>query len=413
MRGRGNIARRMTSSSPSAPRRLRVRTRSYARVTFGLGLIGLATAGMVASLPHLLGHPQMFFAVVASVLVGAAGVFVALAAVVSPQWRAHEALVDAQDGYVTFDGAAMRERVSGARIEPEAVDARWRVTLFAGGRHPEAHVYFASQEDAAAFVATVTPTVINELLSFRVPVLGDGVGWITTVVLWAGLLGALVVVLFTPVAGPFAILGALPGLLLMMVPRRIDVGTDGIALRWMGHTTLIPYASIENVRVERGTLVLRVRGRRIPLRVGATAHGDASAAGSLDTLMARIVRHQETGSANRVSLNAELDMDLSDREAWIARLRALARPGYRQLALSPMALWEVLHDPASTEAARISAAMLLRDRLDADGVRRLRVFTEAAVSPTLRDAFEQIANDPEPLAEEDDPRDAARSAQRP
>ena len=291
-------------------------------------------------------------------------------------------------------------RIAGARVEEDLKRGGWAVSIFTGGRAPALIVHVPSEEDAKQLVAAVTPRVTDAVLSFRFPVARTRAGTIAMIFLFgsAGVVALLVMV--AKVATPLALLALAPAFALSLVPVQVKVGADGLVLRWIGPGTFIPFAMIEDARVERRALVLSLRGGQKGALLGV-GREDVAGARALDALAARMQQHRASGVSSSVLLRERLAAcSRADADAWIAELRAIAAGSYREIALSAGALWEVLDHASSEENARIAAAALLRGGLDDSGVARLRAIASGAASESLRDGLAWVA-EADPLQSRD------------
>jgi hypothetical protein len=180
--------------------------------------------------------------------------------------------------------------------------------------------------------------------------------------------------------------------MLMSLAGRIEVGADGLLLRWLGLKRFIPYERIEHVEASGSFVRITTKEGR-----GATVYPLADAIG-LDALIARIEAARRTRMlpTPRAELEARLDRGERTVEEWRRHLASLEdHDGYREAALPRDELWRIVEDPSAPEAARLGAALVLR-RIDgaSPASPMLRVAADAVASPKLRVALETAA-DPE------------------
>ncbi len=202
-----------------------------------------------------------------------------------------------------------------------------------------------------------------------------------------------------------------------MMSGKVDVGADGILLRWLTRRTFIPIADIESVRMHqqpsfRGmTAVLEIVRKNGPSKVivvGSINRGrryDEANAGVLrraDALAERIreaIADRDAAAADPVRLPAR---GARTADVWLADLRKVgSRDDYRADAAPDVhALFRVVEDPAKDAATRAAAAAVLGPTLDDEGRKRLRVAASASAAPKLRVALEAAAGkDDEALKE--------------
>lgn len=181
--------------------------------------------------------------------------------------------------------------------------------------------------------------------------------------------------------------------LLAAIPRRVEVGAEGVRIAWLGPARLVRY---EDVR------------RAEPCGcddVALTFHGGETlrlARGVFDTtsprdVLERIWQTLTLGAEGRVRSNERCALGRRGRtlERWCEDLRALALPGmqYRQGLLPADRLLAIATNPAVDVELRCAAAVALsfagglddatRDELDA-----IATYT---VDRTLREVFARVA----------------------
>lgn len=209
--------------------------------------------------------------------------------------------------------------------------------------------------------------------------------------LWLHLgLGVSVLLMLGLVIGP-AVLAS--------TPRVVEVGTDGLLIRWLGARRFIPWDAIRSVETAHGDVICTLTDEhRISLRLASTRtdHGESELA--REALLARIARARKARGAasgarelaSRVRRGARPVVD------WRKELTKLREGGgYRDPATKDEDLWRVVEDPSAPEDARAAAALLLRS--GGEAAPRLRVAAQAVASPRLRVALEAAAD---PFADE-------------
>ena len=197
----------------------------------------------------------------------------------------------------------------------------------------------------------------------------------------------------------------------LLVPARIDVGADGVLVRWLGTTRFLPLTKIRTVERsfagfgfgddrQVGARIRTVDGEDVWLPVGK-ARWASERAGAL---VERIHEAMETHARGSVDASAAL---LGRRErdvrAWIQELRAIgagANADLRTAPVSPEHLWRIVESHGAPPADRAAAAVALGASLDDGGKQRLRVAVDAIADERLRVAIgAAVGEDEESLAE--------------
>lgn len=186
----------------------------------------------------------------------------------------------------------------------------------------------------------------------------------------------------------FVALLALPLALALVIlasrrSQKIIVGADGVLVTSLGRRVFIRYAEVESFTTHE-------RGVRLVLRKGAR----------FEIFAARSERAAIAERLRAAIEHVHVDVGLLAREGrrvgdWIGALRALTKraEGFRDVPLDADRLWSVLEDPQASASAKVGAAVALSRSLDDAGRVRLRVVSEATVSPKLRVALEAAAQD--------------------
>ncbi len=177
-----------------------------------------------------------------------------------------------------------------------------------------------------------------------------------------------------------------------MWPSIVEVGADGVLVRWAWRTRFIPAASIEQVSEHAASVDLTLAsGRTFNVRVGT---GDERTA--VATMAERIreaVAARARGTAG--SAAAVLARGSRDVRAWIQTLRAVgvgANATLRVAPVDPEELLRLAENPRATAADRAAAAVAFAASGRTDAARRLRVAGEAVAAPALRVALQSAAD---------------------
>lgn len=195
--------------------------------------------------------------------------------------------------------------------------------------------------------------------------------------------------------GICAILG-LYALLLVptLLPQRVDVGHDGVFLRWLGNKQFIPFSSIGQITKTKVGVELFLRtGRHHEIQL---TQKDGAAEAQLAALVARI----EAGMAaqqgrTRAEEEALLTRGGRDLETWLREMRALGTGagGYRVMAIARERLWDIIENPSADPSAREGAALALSSTLDDEDRARLVALAQRTASPRLRVALDGVSRE--------------------
>ncbi len=232
---------------------------------------------------------------------------------------------------------------------------------------------------------------------------GGKMRWVTAAVA-AGLvlLARLALGIFSVKAGFFLVpLFVLAGLFLMLAPTKVEVGVDGILVRWLGRTRFVPIGDILYVDTTiRGMGRNRVLTVLVSLRSGEILDLPVTQRGWDDgraSIVAERIReamaasHAEPGAVEDA---ARLSRGSRPFAEWVADLRAIgsgANATHRVAPVPPERLWRVVEDPGSAASARAAAAVALAPALDDEGRLRLKRAAQAVAGPRLRVALESTA----------------------
>lgn len=181
----------------------------------------------------------------------------------------------------------------------------------------------------------------------------------------------------------------------------VEVGEEGLAIRWLGRRRRIGYADVVSARLYEEAPALsgrREQGIAILLRSGELVRlpaGSGSDAEGLPALLERIEdaigRSRRGEAAPEEAMVARRGRPLPE---WLKALRALgsgARADHRTAPLPSDVLWRLVEDAGAAPEARAGAAVALSGSLDDAGRTRLRVAAEKTDLPRLRVAIEAAA----------------------
>lgn len=202
---------------------------------------------------------------------------------------------------------------------------------------------------------------------------------------------------------PLAQLLFIAGIVLGVMPSRIEVGVDGILVRWYWRKTFLPMSEIDSFFVEDDRIIhIRLRsGKTETLHTSMRRKnhfGTERARQHRDAVHARMreafATFHERGPVAEVS--ALVGRGGRAGSDWLDALRKLrqgADGGYRTAVVREEDLFRVVEDPSAPADARAGAAHVLRSSIDQAGKARIRVVAEATASPKLRVALDAVAGD--------------------
>lgn len=187
---------------------------------------------------------------------------------------------------------------------------------------------------------------------------------------------------------------SLLAVLLAAIPRRVEVGAEGLRIAWLGPPKLVRYEDVRRAEpcgVDDVTITFR-GGETLRL-----ARGVFDTTSPRDVLE-RIWQTVTLGVEGRVRANERCALARRERnaEVWLDDLRALARPGlhYRQGILSPDRLLAIATNPAVEIELRCAAvvAFAIAGGLDDATRDELRAISALTVDGVLRDVFVRVAD---------------------
>ena len=187
---------------------------------------------------------------------------------------------------------------------------------------------------------------------------------------------------------------AVVAVLLAAVPRRVEVGAEGLRIAWLGPPRLVRYDDVRRAEP------CGVDDVAITFRGGETLR---LARGVFDTtsprdVLERIWQTVTLGVEGRIRANERCALARGDRSAedWLADLRSLARRGlhYRQGILPADRLLSIATNPAVEVELRCAAVVAFATAGGLDDATReeLRAIAELTVDRVLSEVFTRVAN---------------------
>lgn len=195
-------------------------------------------------------------------------------------------------------------------------------------------------------------------------------------------------------------LALVPILVLALTPARIEVGVDGLLVRWLWRKRFVPMSAIRSVESEddRAVKITLTSGEVVTVYTSLPRRGSGGpSAAHHASILARIEEawrvYAERGTA--VDASALVARGGRDPAAWTLALARLSVDGgnYREGVVRAEDLLRVVEDPRAPADARAGAALVLHKSGDADARARVRASAEAVASPRLRVALDAAGGD--------------------
>jgi len=273
-------------------------------------------------------------------------------------------------------------------------------------------VVMAGEDQAHQLLDALGWSARRRVAVFRGLSLVHGLRWNALQVLGAvgyfvGVLGLAIVLALRLQAPSLILLAVIVAVAPMMVPASVQVGVDGVLLRWLGTRRFIRHDDIQALQISRrGFGDSKFYQVQIALRNGQSyliplpstkqwGSDEQSRSRNARSLVARIEEAQR--AARLVSAGASATaLQRHGRTAhdWLLNLRAaLKTDEYRAAALLPARLWQIIEDAAGEAADRAAAAAALGGTLASADRERLRRVAATTAAPKLRVAFDAILED--------------------
>lgn len=188
----------------------------------------------------------------------------------------------------------------------------------------------------------------------------------------------------------------------LLFPTRIDVGADGILMKWLWQRRFIPYSDLEAVRSYQRKLgrsrvsgvALWLRGgEEVVIPVSQRGWGEERSAIVEERIREAMAAYREGGAEADAMLLRRADRPVRE---WITTLRAIGAGANADLRVAPVAperLFRIVEDPSAKPSARAAAAVALSAAGSEDVRARLKAAAEATAAPRLRIALDAAARD--------------------
>ncbi len=200
-------------------------------------------------------------------------------------------------------------------------------------------------------------------------------------------------------AWSMALIVAMYGLvaLPLVLPQQVEIGRDGVLLRWLSKRRFIPFTAITEVHeTPLGFAMTLEDGHALEVRL---TQRDKAASAQTKSILKRIEARREAlaelspGEEQSLLARGERELD-----AWLRDVRSLGEPsahGYRAIAIPRERLWAVLENPGADPSAREGAAVALHASIDDAERERVTAVGRATASPRLRVALDAVAKAPD------------------
>jgi hypothetical protein len=218
-----------------------------------------------------------------------------------------------------------------------------------------------------------------------------------------GLTFVVAVLLVTIVGNPWPLVG-LPAAIVAMnvlwlLPTRLEIGKDGLLVRWAWTQRFVPIGRIRRVAEVTADgfkwveVVLDdsqgLRAEKLRLNVGQQAweRGEAT------MIVERIRELLAAPERGRIDVAAaQLRRQGRDVKEWIAALRSIGAgaSSFRTAPLAAEQLLRVVEDAGAAPQARAAAAVAVGGELDDEGRSRLEAAVRGVAAPKLRVALESV-----------------------
>ncbi|MBW2526445.1 MAG: hypothetical protein JRI23_19855 [Deltaproteobacteria bacterium] len=388
---------------------------SVARIERNPWVMALAATPFLLCLLAIVGalvlHPSVLVGVLHGLGLGIATSWSAWARNPWPRFRVQELRV--REGWLQLGD----ERIERAHIESGIIipgTGYHTVQLRRRGLRPPVELRVADEDEGRAILEKLGLAATQTVASFRGMSRVHQSVWLTlatvmgTMVLASAATAGLAALLGPGAATPSMLLWLLVLITLVVAPSRIEVGADGVLVRWLGRTRFIGHADIEEVQMKviglgknrRATVEIALAsGEKVVLPTGS-AHFDQGRCRGI----VRRIRAAHDSFQRGESVHAEALLRRGERTHvdWVKALRSAdAHASLRSAPVPRDRLWRIVEDVAVAPLDRAVAAVSLGRRLEADERARLEQTAVATAAPRLRIALDAVArgSDDEALGE--------------
>jgi hypothetical protein len=293
------------------------------------------------------------------------------------------------DGALTVPRSAVRRAFVHALPEGEyavLIERPW----------PRAHaVFLGKRADADALVSALGQGPTGSVTRFRaLPPWARHVRWLA-LLLTASPWAFVHLVRFLPtwsmvlLVGLYAVI-ALP----LLLPQRVEVGQDGVYLRWLGKRRFVAFARIDRaLSTPFGVRLVLHDDREIEILLSQKENASPERDPLLEGIEQGLAAYRAAPRADEEALLARGSRSLEEWTRAMRELGAGSAGGYRAVAIPRERLWELVESPAAEASAREGAALALHASLDDEERARLARIAAVTASPRLRIALAGVAEE--------------------
>ncbi len=190
-------------------------------------------------------------------------------------------------------------------------------------------------------------------------------------------------------------------ILVMVMPTRLLVGADGLAMRWLWRERFIPWSDYQGMSSSdfgfgrnkyHGLRVWLKSGEEVVLPVEQRVWGTGDTEMIAERIEQAAAVHRRGGGAGAATALTRGERSIAE---WLQVLRGIgagAVASLRTAAVPLDSLYGVLDDPKKAPAVRAAAAVALAASEDAGARQRIRIAADATAHPRLRIALERAAD---------------------
>jgi hypothetical protein len=261
---------------------------------------------------------------------------------------------------------------------------------------PRAHaVFLGKRAEADALVSALGQDATGSITRFRaLPPWARHVRWLA-LLLTASPWAFVHLVRFLPTWSMvllvvFYAVIALP----LLLPQRVEVGQDGVYMRWLGNRRFVAFARIDRVRsTPFGVRLVLHDDREIEILLSQKENASPERDPLLEGIEQGLAAHRAAPRADEEALLARGSRSLEEWTRAMRDLGAGSAGGYRAVAIPRDRLWELLESPAAEASAREGAALALHASLDEEERARIARIATVTASPRLRIALTGVAEE--------------------
>jgi hypothetical protein len=370
----------------------------------GLALAPLALVPLLLTAAAIYAPPIAFF----GVHLTAIGIFTSLLAWKTNVWPRFVPIdVEVDDDNLTIGGKAIARDTITRGVAIDQAGGTARISRKAA---PDIEIVFDEMSKAHELLKTLGLDASQTVATFSaMSRMQASVAKRTAVSFGAAFGGAALTVLAAVLGAggvsPVGMLLAMAVILTLLFSRtKVEVGADGIMVRWLGSKRFISHSEIAGVssaiegwgRNRRMVVTLELTsGERYRMPTGSRLYDG----GNGPALAARIEQALELFGKGDAEPEAFLDRGDRPLERWIAALRKRELVDLRSPVLPKDRLWHVIEDPSAPAVDRAAAAIALGPSLGDDERERLASVARTTAAPKLRVVLEKSEADDKELAE--------------